>query len=141
MADSTYELTRSARRAPLWFVGALAGAVMFVALTGLGLDRASVVGLSLYCAVMLSFVGYDLVWRPHRVVLTEAGVVVTSRARQVAIPWVELVSVTRIPLGRHKVLEWRRARGRVVRIDDDFVDVHRLLGEVESRAPHVLVSS
>jgi DNA-binding transcriptional LysR family regulator len=85
--------------------------------------------------------GYNVLYRPRRVMLTDAGVVLVATARRVTIGWAELTSVERVGAGRSRRLKWRRARGRAVVTSDEVVDVHRMLTEVEQWAPHVLVSS
>jgi hypothetical protein len=141
MGDSVYELTRSKRRDPLWIMVIWAAPAIFVFLTS-SKDPALVVVLTLFCGPIVSILAYDLLRRPNRVTLTDAGAVMTSRTREVTIRWADLVSVTRVRvLGGHHMLEWRRVRGRVIKTYDEFTNVHHMLAELEHRAPHLHVSS
>jgi hypothetical protein len=104
-------------------------------------EASAVLAAVLVGGVFASAVVHDLLWRPHRVVLTESGVILTAIARNVTISWTELKSVQRVGAGRFARLAWRRIHGRTIVTSDAFVDVHRMLTDVERRAPDVQVSS
>ena len=81
-------------------------------------------------------------WMPHQVTLDDDGVLFDALARHMRIPWDDLVSVSPVAVGYgSRVLVWRRRRGKGVRTPLGFPLLHRMLSEVEQRAPHVDVSS
>jgi hypothetical protein len=93
--------------------------------------------LGVGCLVM--FTG---IWAPHRVTLDDSGVVLRAVVRQVRIPWDELESVAPPWWDvRHQALRWGRSRGLAVVSTQSFPELHRLLVEIERRAPRAYVSS
>ena len=116
----------------LGVIGVVAGTVALVLGEIQGLILLSFGGLSL-------FIGF---WLPHRVTLDDSGVLIQATARRVRIPWEELETVGP-PLWdiRHERLKWRRSRGLSVLTPQSFPELHRMLIEIEQRAPHVHVSS
>jgi hypothetical protein len=114
------------------------------ALVAVGLVGTLVTGhvevlLAVVMGTILVIVGF---WRPHRVTLDDDGVLFDALARHVRIPWDDLVSVSPVAVGYgSRVLVWRRRRGKGVWTPLGFPLLHRMLSEVEQRAPHVDVSS
>jgi hypothetical protein len=81
-------------------------------------------------------------WAPHRVTLDDSGVLLEAVARRVRIPWNELESVEPTPWDiRRQTLRWRRSRRRSITTLNAFPELHRMLVEIERRAPHAYVSS
>jgi hypothetical protein len=74
--------------------------------------------------------------------LDQEGVLLEAIARQVRISWDDLASVGpprwTIQRGCHR---WSRRNGEGVTTARAFPDVHRMLSEVERRAPHASVRS
>jgi hypothetical protein len=99
--------------------------------------------LQVLVAVVLGAVcAFAGLWMPQRVTLDDDGVLFDALARQVHIPWDDLTSVSPVAVGYgSRVLAWRRRRGKGVRTPLGFPLLHRMLSEVERRAPHVHVSS
>lgn len=81
-------------------------------------------------------------WMPYRVTLDASGVLLQALVRRVRIPWDALETVAP-PLWdtSHGSLMWRRRSGLAVLTLQTFPDLHRMLVEIERRAPHVHVSS
>jgi hypothetical protein len=140
VSETTFDGRGSDERAALVSVPFLAlfGA-MGVALAVAG-EPLGAVALGATTVGGIGWVVRVLRYRPVRVVVTDAGVVLHAPARVVSIPWADLVSVER-RRGRDSRLLWRRRQGRAVSTSDDFANVHRLLVEIERRAPHVVVES
>lgn len=112
--------------------GAVAGIVALVAGEVQGL-------LLLGGGCLAMFTG---IWTPHRVTLDDSGVVLRAVVRQVRIPWDELESVAPPWWDfRHQALRWGRSRGLAVVSTQSFPELHRLLVEIEQRAPRTYVSS
>lgn len=95
--------------------------------------------LAVAMGAILVMIGF---WMPHRVTLDDDGVLFDALARHVRIPWDDLMSVSPVAVAYgNRVLVWRRRRGKGVRTPLGFPLLHRMLCEVEQRAPHVDVSS
>jgi hypothetical protein len=133
-ASHTYEAERFQHvlSIVLGVIGVVAGIVALVVGEIQGL-------IPLGFGVPLVFIGF---WLPHRVTLDDSGVLIQAMIRRVRIPWEELETVEP-PLWdiRHERLKWRRRRGLSVSTPQTFPELHRMLVEVERRAPHVYVSS
>lgn len=99
--------------------------------------------LELLLAVVMGVVGVFVgFWMPYRVTVDDDGVLFDAVARHVRIAWDDLVSVSPVAVAYgSRVLAWRRRRGKGVRTPMGFPLLHRMLSEVEQRAPHVDVSS
>jgi hypothetical protein len=98
-------------------------------------------GGELALAVLIVAVGGHTVFffgacAPNRVTLDESGVLLQAATRRVCIPWDELVSV-RPPAWdlRRETLRWRRRSGRPVTTLNAFPKLHKILIEIERRAP------
>lgn len=118
--------------------------LMGAALVAVGLVGTLVTGQAeVLLFVVVGAIGVVVgLWLPHSVTLDDDGVLFDALARHVRIPWNDLVSVSSVAVvyGPRKLL-WRRRRGRGVRTPLAFTLLHRMLTEVEQRAPHVDVSS
>jgi hypothetical protein len=94
--------------------------------------------ISVGCWVIFEF-GF---WAPHRVTLDDSGISLEAVARRVRIPWEDLESVEPTPWDlRRETLRLRRRRGRAITTLNAFPELHRMLVEVERRAPRAYVSS
>jgi hypothetical protein len=93
----------------------------------------------LFSGGLVGFIGF---WMPHRVTLDDSGVLLQAVVRRARIPWEQLKTVEP-PLWdlRRDLVKWRRSRGLPVLMPRTFPDLHRMLVEIERRAPHVYVSS
>jgi hypothetical protein len=134
VASHTYEAERVQHGLMLMFgvVGLVAGIVALVLGEIQGL-------IPLFFGGFLLFMG---LWMPHRVTLDDSGVLIQAVIRRVRIPWEDLEAVEP-PVWdiRHERLKWRRRRGLGVLTPQAFPDLHRMLVEIERRAPHVYVSA
>lgn len=106
-------------------------------------DEAANVAMGVFFAVIGGLVAFHLGLRePRRVTLEDSGVLLEAVARRVHIPWGDLDAVEPWPWDvRRGTLRWRRRRGRSITMLKDFSELHRMLVEVERRAPHAYVSS
>jgi hypothetical protein len=117
-------------------------------LSGLAIAVIGIVGLvageiealfALFGGIWLLLLG---ILMAHRVTLDDDGVYIEAIGRRVRIPWDELQSVAPPPWDfQHLRLRWRRRRGLGVTTPQAFPDLHRMLTEIEQRAPHVYVAS
>jgi hypothetical protein len=83
-----------------------------------------------------------LLWTPHRVTLTDSGVVMEARAKLRRIPWTELKSIGPVPWSPYRgALWWRRAHGWPVSTPLNPANHHQMLVDIERRAPSVRISS
>lgn len=133
-ASSSYEVDRF-QQVLLILVGTVLAVMGMV-----GLVVGEIEGVFLLLgAVWLLFLG---LWMPHRVTLDDDGVRIEAIARRVRIPWGELRAVAP-PVWdvQHLRLRWRRRRGLGVSTPQAFPELHRMLVEIEERAPHVYVAS
>lgn len=81
-------------------------------------------------------------WAPHRVTLDDSGVLLEAVARRVRIPWDDLESVAPAPWDtRRQTLRWRRSPGRAITTLNAFPELHRMLVDIERRAPRAHISS
>jgi hypothetical protein len=94
--------------------------------------------IAVACWVIFEF-GF---WAPHRVTLDDSGISLDAVARRVRIAWDDLESVEPTPWDlRRETLRWRRSRGRAITTLNAFPELHRMLVEIERRAPRAYVSS
>jgi hypothetical protein len=95
--------------------------------------------LPLFAGLWSLFLGLRM---PHRVTLDDDGVRIEAIGRRVRIPWGELEAVAPPAWDlMHRRLRWRRRRGLGVSTPHAFPELHRMLVEIEQRAPHVYVES
>jgi hypothetical protein len=135
VASHTYEADRfqSGLAVVIGVVGVVAGIVALVIGEVQGL-----ILLSVGSWLVFAF-GF---WEPHRVTLDDSGVLLQAVARRVRIPWDELESVAPAPWDiRRQTLRWGRKRGLAVLTPNAFPELHRVLVEIEQRAPYVYISS
>jgi hypothetical protein len=135
VAGHIYEVDGFQRGFPVVIgaVGVVAGIVALVIGEAPGLILLAVGGWSLF-----EF-GF---WAPHRVTLDDSGVLLQAAARRIRIPWDELESVEPAPWDiRRQMLRWGRSRGLAVMTLNAFPELHRILVEIERRAPQAVVSS
>jgi len=133
-AGHTYEADRGQQ-----FLMLILGTV--TAAIGIGaLAVGEIPGLLLLAgAAWVLFLG---LWMPHRVTLDDDGVRIEGIWRQVRIPWDDLRAVAS-PVWdfQHLRLRWQRRRGLGVSTPQAFPELHRMLVEIEHRAPHVYVEA
>jgi hypothetical protein len=81
-------------------------------------------------------------WAPNRVTLDDDGVELISVARHVRIARDDLEAVGPSPwtIRRGEFYQWRRSGGWPISTRP-AVDMHRLLAQIEQRAPHSAISS
>jgi hypothetical protein len=120
-------------------------ALISLAAVALGLHAGNlrlVLGMAAFGIFAAGLVAHSGLLEPHRTTLYDDGAVFEARRRRVVIPWRELQAVEFGPWnvygGR---IVWEQVDGRVLKTSASFTDVHRMLTEVERRAPHVLVST
>ena len=138
MLDDAYELPAN-RAAPLVTAVAAGG---FLALAGYGAaeGHAAFAAVALAVGALLAVLAVVARREPHRVVLTDAGVVLRSAAGDTLIPWQGLAGVV-VHTWRYRSLTWVRADGSRARTMGLPRGFHRLLSEVQHRAPHVRIVS
>lgn len=117
----------------------LPGTVLAVIGT-VGLVAGGIEGLAaLAGAAWVLFLGIRL---PYRVTLGDDGVRIDAIGRRVRIPWDELRAVAPPAWDLyHNRLRWHRRHGLGVSTPHAFPELHRMLSEVEQRAPHVYVAA
>jgi hypothetical protein len=83
---------------------------------------------------------HALLWAPYRIVVGATGLRWVARRREMTVLWSELEVVeVRLGMGTKSLRWWRN--GRVVTTPGGFTNLHRLLSDIEDRAPHVRVFS
>lgn len=138
MADHVYEVTE---HRPERLNAAIA--VMCGVFAGLGARDGNLPMLGIFLPLALFKAGeavHAVLWEPYRIVVGESGMRWVARRRETAMAWSELDAVEVRPGMGTKSLRWCR-NGRAVTTPGGFVDLHRLLSEIERRAPHVNVRS
>jgi hypothetical protein len=138
-APQTYELNDKAT-GPRVLV-----ALISLAAVALGLYAGNlrlVLGMGAFGLFAAALAAHPGLLEPYQITLYDDGALFEARRRQVVIRWRELQAVQFGPWnvygGR---IVWEQADGRVLKTSASFTDVHRMLAEVERRAPHVLVST
>lgn len=96
--------------------------------------------VALFIVVALGALGFEALWRPYRVLVRGDGLLLVAAARKVTIDWAELESVTR-SRAFNGTMRWCCTSGLRVTTSDRIMGLHRLLTEIERRAPHVRVLS
>jgi hypothetical protein len=139
VSDMTFEL----RERPVWPVG-------FASLVALGImvfsirggDGAAALTTGIVAFVTACQVIHSGLWQIRSVTIEDTGVVLEARVRRISIAWTDLRSVV---LGAgYRIggrMNWVLAGGRVVKTPAAFSNVHRMLTELERRAPHMQVAS
>jgi hypothetical protein len=138
VTDHVYEVTQ---HRPERLNAAIA--VMCAVFAGLGARDGNLPMLGIFFALALFKAGvtvHALLWKPHRIVVGETGMRWVARRRETNVPWADLDAVEVRPGMGTKSLRWWR-NGRAVTTPGGFVDLHRLLSEIERQAPHVNVRS
>jgi hypothetical protein len=136
--DQAYELP--ANRVAPWVTAAASAGFLALAANGATEGHTAFVAVALAVAATLATLAVASRWHPHRVVLTDAGVVLHSSAKDTVIPWQELAAIL-VAVGRHRRLTWVRADGSRTDTFGLPPGHHDLLTEVRHRAPHVRVVS
>jgi hypothetical protein len=140
VSGQIYEVRPSRRR------GRIRGcmALVFLAFAGLGVvegrARATLVMLALALALVVWAIVTEL-REPYRIVVDDEALTLVSRTRRELVPWSHLAGVLVQPNQYGGRLIWVFADETGVTTPAAIPDLHRLLVEVERRAPQAQVKT
>lgn len=134
-ADQTYTLTRNPRPIGNAVVG---GSATLAGVDGLASGSATgVSAVFLGVGTLMLIHAVRLLRRaPTRITVAEGGMVFAARSYERLVPWASVESV-RVSRGRYGGgIRWLLAEPPHIWTAATFANLHRLLAEVERRAPH-----
>jgi hypothetical protein len=137
----TYELTSNPRPFVNGLLGVsfMVGGVVGSLVGGRGI---AITTLSIAVGVLLiaNAARIELCW-PTRITVDDYGIVFNALTYDQLVQWSEVESV-RVHLGRYGgAIDWKLAQHPPITTPATFENLHRLLVEVEDRAPQATVSS
>jgi hypothetical protein len=143
VADQVYDGDPRVRLGAFGFMALLAVWALLrlrSAAQGSGGDGSEVAVQVVIVLLLMAGIAHGLLVRPQRITLTDEGARFSAPLREEFIAWPDLVSVD-FRSGQYGGMKWQARDRRPLRIHRRFIDVHRLLTEVERRAPHARVAS